>query len=643
MAITETTVFDKVRIGCNCAAVRVYGITPYNNGRSAVGAESIEPTTTDDDQIAQLDIMRDAVIAGTATVEYKDSSRIIPYADLPFEHSLVHTLHSIHPEDGWKATGTLVRNADVTEDADTGRSDLSTQFGIIPAKRQPDGTTYNYPLDRWNVRLVPGSQISVARDWPLDDDITDPNTHNDVRGMFAWLEEHRVADSGTAFGDDITAIADLSGRTIRVVQGSGLDTLDLHVTSIGSNAPSGVYDHVSFSLTRISGETGTVDIDAFRALVMAAVGTITVASGDVPEETPFGSPNNTVDAERIRFPNGILLEVVGNRLMVRSPGASREPVGTGRRTVRFAELAFQDVAETVRLMPSDGRKVVHFGHDATADGTVQFEDDISKHTTSEDLADIYEVLNISYAHDCRVNAGSGGGTLINLKPGQQCNFEIAEDNADGNEEIIALDPPSRRIVWARGLALPNLGDQHVWFADSASWMALPWPTDSGLNYIDTDGFTLGTAEAADSGVVASVSVADWDIPGSFQINHPGLVHLDLEYELIFNVDPPTNLQAVLGPGHGISLWISEGGTAALIRNVFVGLAEMSAIGDRALCSLRYTGGHSENTRFLILHRIPATTSTIGTNADSTAYLDQIEMEALFSTAELDPTIRWTNS
>ena len=642
MAITETTVFDKVRVLCNCAAVRVYEVQPRNGNAKAVGAEGIQPTTTDTDKIAQLDIMRDAVIAGTASIEYQDGSRTIPYADLPFEHSLVHTLHSIHPEDGWKATGTLVRNADVTEDADTGRSDIITQFGLVPEKRRPDGDTYDYPLDRWNVRLVPGSQIAVDRNWSADDNVTAPNDHDDVRGMLAWLEEHRVTGSGTAFGDDITALSDLSGRTVRIDQG---DTdLDVHITSIGSNHVDGVYSHVGFSFSRISTETDDVDIAAVRALFMAAVGSIDVASEDTPEEPPWGSTSVRGRVKDLEFPDGTLLELVNGRVMVRSPTLSREPIGSGRRTVRYAELAFQDVAETVRYMPSDGRKIVHFGHDATADGTVQFQDNISEHTTSEDLADVYEVLNISDSWDCRINAGSGGGILINLKPGQQVAIEIAEDNADGDEELIALDPPERRIQWTRGVALPTLAGQRLYTDGAHQFVTLPWPTSlsAGVSYIDTDGFSVGSASLPTDITVASVPPANWDIPGSVQIKRGGLVDIDVRYQLSLDADPPTDLAAVLAQGHGASLWFSEGGTAALDRILFLGLAEMSAIGDKALVSMLHLREHSANTRFVFMHRVPSS-STVGTDDDSHAYLGQIKMEALSSRINLKPVIRWTSA
>ena len=641
MAITETTVFDKVVIFCDCEGTRVKNLVPVNGTAAAVGWEVISPTTTDTGEIAQLDIMRDAVVAGTAVVEYRDGATEYAYDDLPFEYSLVHTLHSIHPEAGWKSVGTMVLNADVEEDSDTGRSDIISQFGIIPERRQPDGDTFEYPLDRWNARLTPGTQITVQRDWTVDDNVTDPNAHDDVIGMFAWLESLRVSGSGTAFGDDILALDDVTGRTIRLDQGTGFPTLDLHVTSIGSTGDStDGYTQVALALHRVTGETDEVHIDAIRTVLLDATGTITIASDDAPEEPPFGSTDIGVKASYIEFPDNTRIEPYGERIVRRDPVYGRLPLdGSGRRIIRYDDL--EDFTNISKYMPTDGSRVVHFGHDATADGNLIFKD-TPEHTMSENIGEVYEVRNISSEYDVKVH-DRDGGTLINLKPGQQCSFELAESNADGDEEIIAINPPTRRIAWSRGIALPNLDDQNVWNADSASWCSLPWPTGSGLNYIDLDGWTLGTADDPTPSPISSVDIADWDIEGSFQIDFPGFVRLQISYDLVFNVDPPTDLAAVLGQGHGVSLWTSEGGTGTLTRELFIGLSEMSAIGDRALCSLRYDGSHSVNTRFLLLHRIPSSTSTIGTNDDVDEYLAQIEMEALFSTAELDPTIRWVNT
>ena len=320
MAITELTVFDKVVIYCSCANTYVSSIIPVDGTALAIGWEAILPTTTDVDQIAQLDIMRNAVIAGNAVIEYRDGGNHIAYEDLPLEYSLVHTLHSIHPESGWKSLGTMVLNADVEEDSDTGRSDIITQFGIVPERRQPDGDTFEYPLDRWNARLTSDTHINVQRDWTVDDNVTDPNAHDDVIGMFAWLESLRVSGSGTAFGDSILALDDVTGRTIQLDQGTGFPTLDLHITSIGHSGDStDGYTHVAFSMQRVTGETDEVHIDAIRTVLLAATGTITVASDDTPEEPPFGATDIGVKAAYIEFPDNTRIEPYGERIVRRDP------------------------------------------------------------------------------------------------------------------------------------------------------------------------------------------------------------------------------------------------------------------------------------------------------------------------------------
>ena len=637
MAITESTVFDKVIIWCSCDNVQVSGIAPFNGTSPAIGAEAIQSATTDTDQIAQLDIMRDAVIAGDAVVVYQDGANNIAYDDLPFEHSLVHTLHSIHPEGGWKALGTMVRNADVTEDDDTGRSDLETQFGIVPSKRKPDGDTFSYPLDRWNVRLLPDSHIGFQRDWTEDDNVTAPNDDDDVVGMLAWLESIRT--TGDAVGDSILAIDDLSGRTYQIDQGTGFPTLDLEITIRGHQVTDGVYSHVSFSMQRVTSETDEVHIDAIRTIIAAATGSITVASDDAPEEPPFGSTSVRIKAKDIELPDGKVVEVVGDRIVLRQPSLGRTPLdGSGRRIVRYDDL--ESFTNLSKYMPTDGSRVVHFGHGATSMGNLVFRD-IAEHTLSENVGEVYEVRNISSEQDVEVH-DPDGGVLINLKPGQQCSFELAEENADGDEEIIAINPPIRRLLWQRGLALPNFAGQNLYSADATGWLSLPWPVTSGLKYRDEDAFEIGNASRSSQALVSNVPSADWDIPGSFQILKDGLVRLDLRYHLLLNEDPPTDLEAVLTLGHGMSLWISEGGTEAMTRQGYVGLPEISAIGDIADCGFRYLGSHTANTRFLMLHRIP-TGSVLGTDDDADAYYDQIDLEAVTTTAELEPIIRWTNS
>ena len=642
MAITESTVFDRVQVGCNCNGMKVTTITPYNGTTIATGGENIPSYTDDADKIAQLDIMQAAIDAGTATLWYFDSPTWIAYDDLEDEHGLLHAMHRMRPArigfGGFRVLPNIVKNTTYDEDSDTGRPDVTAKFGLIPAKRKPDGSTFDYPLDNWNARLISGTQISVELNLTADDDVTDINADDNVIGMLAWLESLRT--SGDAVGDDIEDIDDLAdGREYQLDLGTGQATLDLEVISLSSIAgvttPSGVYSFVGFSLQRVSGETDSIDIAVIRQFIMEATGSITVASDDTPESPPFDLREAVVDVSRIRFPDGKVLEPLGERLVLRQSSLGITPLdGSARRIVRYDDLPTRG---TGKAMPKDGARVVHFGHGAGSSGRLEFLL-IRSHTLSENVGEVYEVRNISTEHDCSVYATGGTDLLINLKPGQECGFELNEENAEGDEEIIVIRPPVRRLLWQRGLSLPNFSSMHLYSDGNANWLSLPWPTGNGVQYRDADGFTLGTAALPDGGDVVDVPIADWDIPGSFQIERSGTVKINFRYHLLLNGDP---LNASLALGHGAALWISEHGVNTMTREGYLGLPEISAIGDLADCAFDYVGTHAAGTRFLFLHRVPSG-SVLGNMDAYNAYYDEIDLEALNSLVELEPIIRWTN-
>ena len=641
MAITADTVFDRVVVLCNCDGMNTDSMYPYNGTSVAVGAEAILITNPTDSMITQREIMQAKIDSGDADIWYRDASQWIEYDDLQDEHGLIHAMHPMKPRgagDGFRVLPNIVKNTDYAEDSDTGRSDITARFGIATAKRKPDGSTFNYPLENWNARLIAGTQISVELNLTADDNVTDINADDNVIGMLAWLESLRT--TGSAVGDDIEDIDDLAdGREYQLDLGTGQATLDLEVISLSSIAgvttPAGVYSFVGFTLQRVSGETDTINIAVIRQFIMDATGTITVASDDAPESPPFDLREATVDVSRIRFPDGKVLEPLGERLVLRQSSLGITPLdGSARRIVRYDDLPTRG---TGKAMPKDGARVVHFGHGASSSGRLEFLL-IRSHTLSENVGEVYEVRNLSTEHDCSVYAPGGTTLLINLKPGQECGFELNEENADGDEEIIVIRPPVRRLLWQRGLSLPNFSNMHLYSDTNANWLSLPWPTGNGVQYRDTDGFTLGTAGLPDGGDVADVDIADWDIPGSFQIERSGTVKINFRYHLLLDADP---LNASLALGHGASLWISEHGVNTLIRQGYLGLPEISAIGDLADCSFDYVGTHAANTRFVFLHRVPSG-SVLGNMDAFNAYYDEIDLEALNSLVELEPIIRWTN-
>ena len=642
MAITADTVIDRVAVLCNCDGMHTRGILPYNGTDLAVGAEDINITGPTASMITQRDIMQDKIDSGDAVIWYLDTNGTwIEYDDLQDEHGLIHGMHPMHPRnkgDGFRVLPNIVKESDYAEDDDTGRSDITARFGISTAKRKPDGDTFDYPLENWNARLIAGTDISIERTFTTDDDVTDLNTHDDVIGMLAWLESLRT--SGSAVGDDITDIDDLAdGREYELDQGGGHAVLDLEVISLSSisgvSTPTGVYSFVGFTFQRITGETGLIEIAEIRETLMDATGSITVATDDAPESPPVDLREATVDVSRLRFPDGKVIEPHGERLVLRQPSLGITPLdGSGKRIVRYSNLTDRG---TGKGMPTNGARVVHFGHGAGASGRLEFLF-ISSHTLSENVGEVYEVRNVSTEYDCSVYAPGGTVLLINLKPGQECAFELNEENADGDEEIIVIRPPVRRLLWQRGLSLPNFSNMHLFSDSNANWLSLPWPTGNGVQYRDTDAFALGTAALPAGQDVEDVSISDWDIPGSFQILRSGTVKINFRYHLLLDADP---LNASFALGHGASLWISEGGVNDMTRQGYLGLPEISAIGDLADCAFDYVGTHTANTRFLFLHRVPSG-SVLGNMDAYNAYYDEVDLEALNSLVEFEPNIRWTN-
>ena len=443
MAITADTVFDRVVVGCNCSGMSTSEVTPHNGTDQADGAEFVLINNPTAHMIAQREIMQAKIDSGDAVIWYRDANTWIEYDDLQDEHGLIHAMHPMIPRgagEGFRVLPSIVKNSDYSEDADTGRADFAAEFGIVPTKRQPDGSTFNYPLDRWNARLVNGTQINFERTFDLDENVTDINAADDVIGMLAWLESLRT--TGDAVGDSISSgdvTNSLGSRTYQLDQGTGFPTLDLQFSSSSLVQDGDIYTEAVLSFTRTSGETDTIYIDEIRTVLTAATGSITVASDDAPEAPPFGSTEIGVKAAFVELPDGKRIEPLGERVVLRQNSLGRTPMdGSGRRIVRYSDLPDRG---TGKAMPKDGSRVVHFGHGAGSSGRLEFLL-VSTHTLSENVGEIYEVRNISLLHDCSVYAPGGTFLLINLKPGQQCAFELNEENCRRRRRNYCAQPAS---------------------------------------------------------------------------------------------------------------------------------------------------------------------------------------------------------
>ena len=151
MAITADTTVNRVAVRCNCDGMNASYITPYDGTTRAVDFKDIDVETTDADDLAQLAIMQDKIDSGDADLWYRDGNTWIEYEDLADVHGLIHAMHPMRPanrqDGGHNVLPNIVKSTGYSKDDDTGRSDLTTQFGVIPTKRTPDGSDLR--LARW--------------------------------------------------------------------------------------------------------------------------------------------------------------------------------------------------------------------------------------------------------------------------------------------------------------------------------------------------------------------------------------------------------------------------------------------------------------------------------------------------------------
>ena len=191
MAITTSTVFDRVRVACNCDNMRVDSITPYNGTSSAEGREPIKPSTTDADELAQLTIMKDRVIAGTATVWYFDSRLDSLRRPADAQHALIHAMHQMHPNEGWKVPVQMLLNGDFSQDSDSGEPQVALRGRFKTPPFKPTGPTLTFPLS--DFEPVPSVQnpnrFLIRLDIRPERMVTSDNIDNmpEIRALSAWM------------------------------------------------------------------------------------------------------------------------------------------------------------------------------------------------------------------------------------------------------------------------------------------------------------------------------------------------------------------------------------------------------------------------------------------------------------------------
>ena len=99
MPLTESTVFDRVRIDCRCSAYSTSAARPFDGTARVPLTSSVLLDTTDTDKLEELRIMREAIADGSATLYYYDTElrTWTLWSDLPKKFWILHTQHDLLP------------------------------------------------------------------------------------------------------------------------------------------------------------------------------------------------------------------------------------------------------------------------------------------------------------------------------------------------------------------------------------------------------------------------------------------------------------------------------------------------------------------------------------------------------------------
>ena len=533
--------------------------------------------------------------------------------------------------------GAFVREGEYIEHTDTGRPGVRTPFDDIPLHRNPGTDTYEFLLDKWTVMQI-GDTIQFRRDWTVDDAITTSNINDDdsVRAFLDWVNDMRV--TGAAVGDDITTINSFNSRTYDLVQGGAAETLTIQLSSQGQQLrDDDTFEWVVVAFVRVSTETDEISIGDIRATLGEATGTLDVDPDDVddtPEIPVRGATNTPFHASEIIFPDGNRLYPVGGRLVHSNANEGMLALdGASVRSVRYAELDDISGETNAKWMPNDGHSVIHFGHEETADSILRYRT-LGDMLLSDGDDIVQRIHNVSDTYNVTLEANDES-TLLRMRPFEQSGpFQVALEAGGAMGEILAIAPPDRHLVYARGAAAPHFDDGTRYAQTGAVgahyYNSLRFQT-AAVEHLDNDAFTNGEDDDPTGTAVNAISPASWSgVRGSFTIERPGWVSIQLRYRLAIT-DPAPSGQ--INQGNGPSVWISEGGTAALTLDHFSGAEAVGGTGGTQEYHLIYRGKHAANTLFVFLHRIP-----FASDIDIDDY-DHIDMEALGGSIVLSPEIR----
>ena len=537
MAITSSTTFDKVRIACDCRNGSISTVHVRNDGDRVAASNSLEPWSTESADTAQLEIMREAVQDGTATVEYYDrhTRAVTQYDDLPLQHAIIHTLHQMHPDNRWRTIPALITKSNFIEDSDTGQAQIEFKGNINTPAFEPEGDTVTFGLEQWEAvpSTIDERRFAFQLDMSEELQVTTSNIDNvaAIRAMREYLEGLRSTSS--AFGtSDFLSTATWTNRSI-VLDNASTEGTDLTVTIVGLQAdadPNGYY--VRFSLIGRVGVNVDYDIDRIDRRLVSD--TESISTTDLELESSLGNVQNPVRMSYADFGEGREMHYENGApyLHIKDDDSSiRRRIYVGQKRIITKESLSTFGGNFLMPGPVQSPMVeeIHM--------TGLSEDETIEARTPPLMAGRVNNLRLLSIHnrDDTYNVTVedwDGDNVITLTPGEHCHLRFSY-MPDGTGGMLGEASPRTHIINAgqQGQGWEN----RRYLIGSDGIRPLPVPDDEDdFDYFDADTYLIGTDDIqydSNNDPFAFNATNIYFSPQAFRVLKSGRLDLEISFEV----------------------------------------------------------------------------------------------------------------
>lgn len=539
MPINSSTVFDNIRISCDCSAGALQGATVRQGTTSVANVPNVHRSgdgnwDPDNAEVAEV-ISR--IVAGTCAVYMWDPQVPAPNniwleEDTPIAFSRLRNQHPFHATRGYLTHNVFLEEGDITLDATTGRQGIALAADIIPQKHKPDGTTYAHDLSAWNVVSIGPYHMRLFIDIPESDQVANEaalDEYPPVEAMLVYLESVRITGNPIA---DLGALdTALTQNRIFAIPQSPSPTLSLFVyeTGIGLSAAPNEYVTSVYINLRETPDTESIVIDNVVNTIATVTANIPITDREL-EAPVFGNTLIPVHVSRLLLPGDREIDFINDTILYKGKDSGGRrytvPLESGYgRTKSYAELPD---AGGFKMVPVQSFvDAIHYENTETADGIIRF-------PVPRDWVrfnNVHRMVSLHNLHATRTLTIQDfvGTQQFILRPGEFAKFQVTFRHGGVSTLLsIILPPRFHTINFGR---VGNLAGSPHWAFGSDRWIR-PIPLGEAAERLDLDAFEVGT----------TVTTPGSNFPGANNFHVPESERLRLGGELTYkqNVDIQTS-------------------------------------------------------------------------------------------------------